>query len=281
MHSNQPDSSLSGKALAAALLSTALLAACGSSTPQGASVTPPSSTTHAADPARTLQAYDWDLAAAYDGRGQAAPGWQLAGRPAARLHFEKDGLSVQNLCNRVGAGYALDGQRLTVNRPMSTLRACTEPGLMDLERRVAAQLPQAQRYELRSGTAAPVLVLHFTDGSRWELAGSPTPATRYGSAGERIFLEVAPERVACNHPLMPNAQCLRVRDVRYADNGVKQGVGEWRIFQGEIDGYQHERGIRNVLRVQRYPLARNGQLPADAPSHAYVLDMVVESERAP
>ena len=121
-------------------------------------------------------------------------------------------------------------------------------------------------------------MLHFADGSRWELAGSPTPATRYGSAGERIFLEVAPERVACNHPLMPNAQCLRVR---YADNGVKQGVGEWRILQGEIDGYQHERGIRNVLRVQRYPLAQSGQLPADAPSHAYVLDMVVESERAP
>ena len=45
--------------------------------------------------------------------------------------------------------------------------------------------------------------------------------------------------------------------------------------------YQHERGIRNVLRVQRYPLAQSGQLPADAPSHAYVLDMVVESERAP
>ena len=37
--------------------------------------------------------------------------------------------------------------------------------------------------------------------------------------------------------------------------------------------------IRNVLRLQRYSLARNGQLPADAPSHAYVLDMVVESER--
>ena len=268
--------SVSSKALAAVFLTT-LLAACGSN-PQVAPVAPPSS---ASDPARTLQTYDWDLAAAYDGRGQAAPGWQLAGRPAARLHFEKDGLSVQNLCNRVGASYTLDGQRLTVNRPMSTLRACADRELMGLEHRVAAQLPQAQRYELRSGAAAPRLVLHFADGSRWELAGSPTPATRYGSAGERIFLEVAPERVACNNPLMHNSQCLRVRDVRYADNGVKQGVGEWRIFQGEIDGYQHERGIRNVLRVQRYPLAQSGQLPADAPSHAHVLDMVVESERAP
>ena len=242
MHSTKPllsysFASFSGKALAAVFL-TAALAACGSN-PQGAPVTPPSSAT---DPAHTLQAYDWDLAAAYDGRGQAAPEWQLAGRPAARLHFEKDGLSVQNLCNRLGAGYALDGQRLTVNRPMSTLRACADRELMGLEHRVAAQLPQAQRHELHSGSGAqtPRLVLHFADGSRWELAGSPTPATRYGSAGERIFLEVAPKRVACNHPLMPNAQCLRVRDVHYADNGVKQGVGEWRTFQGKIDVYQHE-----------------------------------------
>src|SRR5260221_5276107 len=31
---------------------------------------------------------------------------------------------------------------------------------------------------------------------------SPTAQTQYGSAGERIFLEVAPQRTACNHPLI-------------------------------------------------------------------------------
>ncbi len=263
------------KILPALALAT-LVAACGS-TPPGASMPPAPLPSNAA---QQLQAYDWDLAAAYDGRGQAAPSWQLAGRPAARLHFEGNRVSVQNLCNVVGAGYTLNGDRVQVSHPMSTKRACADRELMQLEQQVAAQLPQAQRYELRGGGAAPAqLVLHFTDGSRWELAGAPTPATRYGAAGEQVFLEVAPERVACHHPLMPNAQCLRVRDLRYGDNGVKQSVGEWRFFYGEIEGYQHERGIRNVLRLQRYSLAKNGQLPADAPSHAYVLDMVVESER--
>lgn len=279
----------SGKALAAITLA-ALLAACGSQ-PQGApmtqppshSSTTPSSSLHAAPTsARTLQAYDWDLVSAHDARGQAAPGWLLAGRSPLRLHFEAQRLAVQNLCNVMGAGYTLGGQGLQVERPMSTLRACADRELMALEQRVATLLPQAQRLELRSDARhanAPQLAVFFADGSRWELAGTPTPATRFGSAGERLFLEVAPERVACNHPLMPQAQCLRVRDVRYADNGVRQGVGEWRIFQGEIDGFRHEPGMRNVLRVQRYSLARNGQLPADAPSHAYVLDLVVESER--
>ena len=282
MHHNESEISMHltttlPKILSAAALA-ALLAACGSS-PQGAPVTPSSSSSAVVDATRQLQAYDWDLTAAHNGQGQAAPGWQLAGRPATRLHFEGNRVSVQNLCNMVGAGYTLNGDRMQVSRPMSTMRACADRDLMDLEQRVAAQLPQAQRYELRGDAAAPLLVLHFTDGSRWELAGAPTPATRYGSAGEQVFLEVAPERVACHHPLMRNAQCLRVRDIRYGDNGVKQSVGDWRFFYGSIEGYQHETGIRNVLRLQRYSLAKNGQLPADAPSHAYVLDMVVESER--
>ncbi len=273
-----------GKALAAATLAT-LLAAC-SSQPQGAPMTQPpspspSSTSSPSSSAHTLQAYDWDLVSALDARGKAAPGWLLAGKRALRLHFEGQRLSVQNLCNMMGAGYMLSGPNLQVGQFVSTKRACAERDLMDLEQRVASLLPQAQRLELRGATAtsAPQLTLWFADGSRWELAGSPTPATRFGTAGERLFLEVAPERVACNHPLMPQAQCLRVRDVRYADNGVRQGVGEWRIFQGEIEGYRHEPGMRNVVRVQRYSLARNGQLPADAPSHAYLLDMVVETER--
>ena len=264
----RPTSAL--KILPALALAT-LVSACGS-TPPAASMAP--------NATRQLQAYDWDLTTAYDGRGQVARHWQLAGRPAPRLHFEGNRMSVQNLCNSVGADYRLDGDHLQVSHPLSTKRACADRELMALEQQVATQLPQAQRYELRGGGADPAqLVLHFTDGSRWELAGAPTPATHYGAAGEQVFLEVAPERVACKHPLMPNAQCLRVRDVRYGDNGVKQSVGEWRFFYGEIEGYQHERGVRNVLRLKRYPLAKNGQLPADAPSHAYVLDMVVESER--
>ncbi len=151
----------SGKALAAITLA-ALLAACGSQ-PQGApmtqppshSSTTPSSSLHAAPTsAHTLQAYDWDLVSAHDARGQAAPGWLLAGRSPLRLHFEAQRLSVQNLCNAMGAGYTLQGPGLQVGQPVSTKRACADRDLMALEQRVGALLPQAQRFELRSGGAA-------------------------------------------------------------------------------------------------------------------------------
>lgn len=264
-----------------ALAALALVAACGQ-VPTSAPATTPSSPPAAAmtpnTPAPLLTAYFWDLTAMHDASGRPQATGLRPDQPAPRLQFEGSHLSLQRLCNTLGGGYRVDGERLQVQGVMSTKRACVDQALMALESRMGAQLPQVQSHALRPAQAggAPTLSLLFADGSRWEFTGTPTPATRYGSAGERMFLEVAPQRVPCNHPLMRDAQCLQVRDVRFGDNGVKQSVGEWRIFQGGIDGYTHEPGIRNVLRIQRY---HRQNVPADASAYAYVLDMVVESER--
>ena len=253
----------------------------------------------AADLARQLPAYEWDLLAVRDGRGQNDARWRVGDRPPPRLGFKDGRVVVHHLCNVANAAYQLDGAQMRISRPVSTLRACAEPGLMTLEQRVLTLLPTVQTAEARAAsqgaapsdgpTAAPTdapaeapadtpqILLRFADGTEWDLVGKPTPQTRYGSAGERQFLEVAPLKVACNHPLMRNTTCLRVRDVQYDASGLKTSMGEWRIFQGGIEGYEHREGVRNILRVNRYSLARNGQLPADAPSHAYVLDMVVET----
>lgn len=270
-----------------ALTLAALMTACstpppGGPTPKPVLASPAAPAQSPAEATRQLQAHHWNLVAVFDGRGQPTTGdWRLPNRPALRLDFHDGRLALLNLCNTLGAGYTLDGATLKVERPIATMMACNVPGLMALEQRAGAQLPQVQRYALglTEASAKPALTLHFADGSRWQFVGQPTPATRYGSAGERAFFEVAPQKVACNHPLMRNAMCLRVRELRYDDNGRKTVAGDWRILQGEIDGYKHQAGIRNVLRVQRYSLARNGQLPADAASHALVLDMVVESEQ--
>ena len=284
--------------LAPAIACLALLAACGQSataptshagaattTPTAKVTTPPAKPSPQPNPqavalsaARVLPAYEWELAAARDGRGQNDARWRVGDRPPLRLSFKDGRMAVHNLCNIASAGYELDGTQMRMTRPTATLRACAEPGLMALESRVLSLLPTVQTAQASGAPDAPQLLLRFADGSEWDLVGHPTPETRYGSAGERLFLEVAPLKVACNHPLMPNATCLRVRDVRYGENGVKTGEGEWRVFHGNIEGYEHREGTRNILRVNRYSLARNGQLPADAPSHAYVLDMVVESE---
>ena len=71
-------------------------------------------------------------------------------------------------------------------------------------------------------------------------------------------------------------QCLQVRELKYDKNGVAVGTpGEWQPLSQNIEGYTHEAGIRNVLRVKRFNVKNP---PAGAPSTAYVLDLVVESE---
>jgi hypothetical protein len=174
---------------------------------------------------------------------------------------------VQNLCNAFSASVRLTGERVEVSQGIMTKRLCAAPGLMELEQHVAAQLPRAQRLQLRPG-ATPQLLLYFSNGVLWELTGIPTPATRHGSPGERVFLEVAPNTMPCN---IPPGQCLRVRDVRYDEQGLRQGAGEWRVLPTPSEGFAHEPGFRKVLRVQRFP---------GTPNPAYVLDMVVETELA-
>lgn len=255
-----------------ALALAALLTACSSAPSQPQAPKPPAMQQQATP---DLASYDWNLVTAFDTQGKPDQRWLLAGQAPLQLHFEDQRLAVRNLCNVLGAHFGTQGNDIQVTQAMSTKRACADQALMQLEQRVGTLLPTMKRYRLYAGST-PRLQLWFADGSRWDLSGRPTPQTQYGGPGERVFLEVAPERVACSHGVMKNAQCLRVREIRYADSGVKQSVGEWQMFYGEIQGYTHHDGVRNVLRINRYKLKNP---PADASSLAYVLDMVVETER--
>ena len=87
---------------------------------------------------------------------------------------------------------------------------------------------------------------------------------------------MAAQTEPCSHPLIPNMKCLKVRERHYDANGLQSGQpGEWQPLYQNIEGYTHEAGVRNVLRVKRYAIKNP---PADAPSSAYVLDMVIESD---
>lgn len=71
-------------------------------------------------------------------------------------------------------------------------------------------------------------------------------------------------------------QCLEIRERQYDAQGLSVGTpGEWQLFHDTIEDYIHEEGVRNVLRVKRFPIANP---PMDGPTTGYVLDMVIESE---
>ncbi len=260
------------------LVASMTLAACGTTGGGGAGKPGPSGPTGSAGDAASLTAYHWKLQQAYTPAGNEDQSWFLSSSQAPiELDFVDQRVVVKNLCNVISSAYSIEGQRINLQRGMSTLRACNDNQLMMLEQQVARILPTAKQWKVQlAGSAAeqPRLTLQFIDGTRWQLNGKPTAQTQYGSAPERIFLEVAPERKACSHGVIKDYQCLQVREIRYGDNGVKTYTGQWENFYSEIEGYKHEAGVSNVLRINRF---KRQNVPADASSYVYVLDMVVSS----
>lgn len=74
-----------------------------------------------------------------------------------------------------------------------------------------------------------------------------------------ITLEVAAHRQKC--PGQTDTKCLMVRELQ---DGQKKP--RWAPFDGEIAGYQHSTGKRQLLRVRKDKL---DNVPADAPSITY------------
>lgn len=227
-----------------------------------------------ADPAvvRTLQSHAWTLQSATEASGQPIEGLMVPGQPFV-MRFQDARMSVQGGCNTMNGSWRLSPQgQLMVGRLAATMKACDD-ALMKADAALAAILAQHLGVELKRGDS-PVLRLVSPSQQALVFAGQPTPQALYGKA-TRIFLEVAPQTVECTSGVM-RTQCLRVRERRFDAQGLPiEPPGAWRVFHGGIEGYTHQPGVRNVLRIDRY---QRRQVPADASRYVYVLDMVVESE---
>lgn len=250
-----------------------LVAACAPAprTTDAAAESPPSAAATRFDASR-LAGYHWRLADATAADGTRIDAlFPRADRPL-QLDFADGRVSVSNACNHIGGRYALEGDRFTAGDLAQTLMACADDALMRSDAAIGDRLRAGGRLRFDDRGA---LVLAMAGGEILRFDAVPTAATRYGAPGERVFLEVAAHRVPCPHAMIPGYQCLHVREIVYGDDGVKRSEGDWQFLYQEIEGYTHEPGVRNVLRLERFTLANP---PADASSIAYVLDMVVESE---
>ena len=234
------------------------------------STTTPDGTAEAGTSDPSLSAYHWHLVDATSASGERLDAlFPNPDRPVT-LDFAEGRVSVSNACNRMGGTFTLEGGSFTVGDLMQTEMACEAP-LMRAESAIAAVLSGGGTVEVQRDA----LVLTTAGGDTLTFHGEPTADTRFGGPGERVFFEVAAQRVACPHGVIPDYQCLHVREVRYDDNGLQVEHGEWEFLYQDIEGYTHEPGVRNVVRVTRYQVPNP---PADGSSIAYVLDMVVESE---
>ena len=255
------------------LLALALAACSPSPPPAGDPPPPPAADATPAPDAGRLDAWHWRLAEAVDADGDRIHA--LFGNPEQplQLDFNDGRIAVSGGCNRIGGSYERDGDVLRPGGLAQTQMACPQP-LMELDAAIAGLLEGELTVATRDSDP-PRLELTAADGALLTFTGEPTADTRYGGPGERMFLEVAAQRVDCQHPLIADMQCLHVREVFFDEDGLRRGEpGEWQFLYEDIEGYEHQPGVRNVLRVHRYS---RDPVPADASSIVYVHDMTVES----
>lgn len=246
-------------------------AAAAAAPAQDAGVAKPS----ALQAALALSGHHWRLADARDAGGRRIDALFARADKPLQLDFNASMLSVANGCNSMSAHHVLTGDSLTVDPLASTLMACPDKALQALDREIGKRLQGKLAMRIDRGDA-PTLVLTSAAGDALTFIGGMTAETRYGGPGERLFLEVAAATRPCSDPSRPGKQCLQVRELRYDDKGLQVGdPGAFREFHGDIEGYKHRDGVRNVVRVDRY--ARRAA-SADALPYAYVLDAVVESD---
>jgi heat shock protein HslJ len=241
----------------------------------GDALSQPAPPRRTADPAvvRALQDHHWTLQSASDAAGGPIEALLPAGHPIV-MSFIDARLSIRGACNQMNGSWRLSPQtQLAIGRLAATMKAC-EPALMAADSALSAALEQPLGVEVTRG-ATPSLRLSTASQQVLTFSGQPTLRSLYG-APKRLFLEIAEQTVDCTLPSGEAGRCLRVREVRFDEQGLRKGQpGPWRTFTGRIEGYAHTPGVRNVLRVDRF---ERKPAPAGQPSAVYVLDLVVESE---
>lgn len=218
-----------------------------------------------AQDATLLGGYHWQLTQATDHGGQRIDALFVRPDKPLQLDFADGRVRVRNACNGAGGSYRIANGQLVVGPMMHTMMACSNPALNRLDGLIGQRLASHPAITVTQHGDTPQLQLRTAAGDTLDFTGMPTPQTRYGGPGVTEFFEVAAQTVPC-----PQSQaCLNVRDVHYDANGLKTGTpGAWHALPA-IEGYTHQDGVHNVVRVKRY---------ADGTaSAAYVLDTVVET----
>ena len=194
------------------------------------------------------------------------------------LNFDKQAgrLGIATSCNGMGTNWKVENNQIVTGNLMATQMAC-EPKAMAQEG-VAADLFDNRKAPFvlnLNDPDAPTLTVVSAKGEKIVFTGKQTAESKYQSQGETVFLEISPETKTCSAGVA-RMECLQVREIKYAENGVKTQVDkDWTLFYNHIDGFTHNPKERQIVRVKRYEIANPA---ADQSKYAYIQDMIIERE---
>lgn len=219
----------------------------------------------------TLKRYNWTLVSAVDSSNLfLEPLSDITDQVTLSFRQLKgvDILRYSAGCNTVIGRLTLEANVLTVEEGISTKRYCEE--LDDAERLLNSAMEGDSQLSLKE-SIVPILTQIANDNTTLVWQGGLTAKAKYGK-GDIIFWAVDHETEPC--PDGTTKACLKIKPITYDKQGIKTGEGEWRLFNGEIEGFNHDERRDQVLRLKRYtvdPSSEKGK------KSVYVLDTVVES----
>ncbi|SET03663.1 META domain-containing protein [Thorsellia anophelis] len=236
-----------------------------------------------------LPKYQWHLISAQNQEGEALKGVIVEGTPNIEMLFNDNSMIVRNTCNQLMAGYSVEstGSLLKVGQIAQTMRACIDPDMALKDDAMIALLSNLNTVSVEQVatqvTTDDTVTLVMTDNNSnvFRFNGVLTPEAYFGQAGQQMFLEISPDHVACELPVA-NSQCIQIREIVY-DESFRQSVPDptWIVYPNAIDGFMHEAGQRNIVRVKRFThLSEQAQSNSLKPDPFYVLELVVESSIA-
>ncbi len=187
-----------------------------------------------------------------------------------QLDFDDQRIQVSQTCNALGANYSVAQAHVQIGRVVSSKRMCADARRMAQERAASDLLSGRFAVVMDNAAAVPGLTLTRSDGTVLIFGGTPTADTRHGGPGQTLLIEVAAETVPC--VLDPARRCLQVREHEPGAAAATAAATSWQPYDGTIEGFDHEEGIRTLLRVTRYPAV---SAPDAIP--VYVLDQMIEA----
>lgn len=173
-------------------------------------------------------------------------------------------------CNSMSGHYTLKDNVLTISEVISTQMLC-ETDIDAAENILAKSMYGASQLTL-TANKVPLLTQIANNGSVLVWKGELTSEAKYGVKPEIIYWQIASQTQPC--PGSTTQKCLKVRPIVYNQQGIQTMQGEWRLFNGNIEGYTHDSTLDQILRLKRFTID-----PVDVKGKqtVYVVDRVVES----
>ncbi|WII96035.1 META domain-containing protein [Moraxella haemolytica] len=185
------------------------------------------------------------------------------------LDFKGNQLAFSVGCNRHLGEFTLSDGLLSLDKTslIATRKSC-ESSLHQAENALITSLESAKLNFIstdKQATQATLAISSRGKSSLWQ--GKRKPDLLYGES-VILYWEIDAKPVVCANNTQ---ECLKVRNIRYDNYGVKIGAGAWRYFDGKIEGYKHDLSLSQIIRLKAYGNTATHDTPV------YIYDGVVES----